>query len=72
MTRDGTFLIENGEITAPVNNFRFNHSPLTMLKNADLLTRDVVTAAPLQDGGKLRVPGLRTHEFNLTSITGAT
>jgi predicted Zn-dependent protease len=72
MTRDGTFLIENGEVTAPVNNFRFNVSPVTMLMNTDLLTRDVVTVAPPQDGGKIRVPALRTHEFNLTSVSGAT
>ena len=31
LTRDGVFLIEHGEVTRPVCNFRFNESPVTML-----------------------------------------
>lgn len=69
LTRDGVFLIENGEITAPVNNFRFNESPLVVLKNADALTRD--TAQVPDSGGRMRVPALRTHEFNLASVSEA-
>ena len=34
LTRDGVFLVENGEITAAVNNFRFNMSPLDVLRQA--------------------------------------
>ncbi len=34
LTRDGLFLIENGEITQPVMNFRFNESPVRLLQNA--------------------------------------
>lgn len=68
LTRDGTFLIENGEVVGPVNNFRFNESPVTMLKNADALTRDTVL---MQEGASWRVPALRTHEFNLASISEA-
>lgn len=67
LTRDGVFLIENGQVTAPVNNFRFNDSPATMLSRADAITAATVRA----QGGRLRVPGLRTHEFNLTSISDA-
>ena len=33
LTRDGTFLIENGKISKAVKNFRFNESPLFMLNN---------------------------------------
>jgi predicted Zn-dependent protease len=66
MTRDGTFLIERGEIAGPVNNFRFNESPHTMLKNCDALTNSVIP--PVFD---LRVPALRTHEFNLASVSEA-
>lgn len=69
LTRDGVFLIENGEVTAPVNNFRFNESPITVLKNADALTRATIR---LPDGdGRMRVPALRTHEFNLASVSEA-
>ena len=37
LTRDGTFLIENGKITHPVKNFRFNESPIFMLNNLEML-----------------------------------
>jgi predicted Zn-dependent protease len=66
LTRDGTFLIERGEIVAPVNNFRFNESPHTMLKNCDGLTKSVIP--PVFD---VRAPALRTHEFNLASVSDA-
>ena len=66
LTRDGVFLIENGEVTRPVNNFRFNESPVQMLGKCDGLTASVVS--PM---GQMRVPALRTHEFNLASISEA-
>lgn len=69
LTRDGVFLIENGQVTTPVNNFRFNESPVTMLKNADLLTTSTVRAPSF--GALLRVPALRTHDFHLASISDA-
>lgn len=34
LTRDGVYLIEDGEVTAAVNNFRFNESPLDLLRRA--------------------------------------
>ena len=64
LTRDGTFLVENGAIAGPVNNFRFNESPVHMLVKSDLL------GTPWIAGG-MRVPALRTHEFNLASISEA-
>jgi predicted Zn-dependent protease len=67
LTRDGVFLVEDGELSGPVNNFRFNESPVTMLRNADAMTRATV----LVPGGGMRVPALRTHEFNLASISEA-
>ncbi len=66
LTRDGTFLIEDGQVTAPVNNFRFNESPVTMLKNLDAMTNTTIRMP-----GGMRVPGLRTHEFHLASISEA-
>jgi len=65
LTRDGVFLVENGAITRPVNNFRFNESPIQMLARCDALSPAVLT-----EGGA-RVPALRTHEFNLASISEA-
>lgn len=64
LTRDGTFLIENGAIVGPVMNFRFNESPVQMLTRSDALTPAVIA-------GGMRVPALRTHEFNLASISEA-
>ncbi len=64
LTRDGTFLIEDGQITHPVNNFRFNESPVQMLARCDGLSTGV-----LVDGE--RIPALRTNEFNLASISEA-
>ena len=34
LTRDGVYLVENGEVTAEVNNFRFNESPVDLLGRA--------------------------------------
>ncbi|MCC6993265.1 MAG: TldD/PmbA family protein [Deltaproteobacteria bacterium] len=69
LTRDGVFLIEDGKVVAPVNNFRYNESPVKMLKNADALGKDAVRLATAD--GRMRVPALRTHEFNLASTSDA-
>ncbi len=64
LTRDGVYLIENGAVTRPVNNFRFNDSPVHMLDKCDAMTPAVISQW-------VRVPALRTHEFNLASISEA-
>ncbi len=66
LTRDGLFLIEDGKVTAPVNNFRFNQSLLALLKNCEAMTRETwrVTAG-------LRVPAMRTADFNMASVSEA-
>jgi predicted Zn-dependent protease len=69
LTRDGVFLIENGQISHPVNNFRFNESPIQMLARCDGLTGTAIPAGT--EVGSCRVPTLRSHEFNLASISDA-
>jgi len=69
LTRDGTFLIENGAISHPVNNFRFNESPVQMLARCDGLGATAIPSGV--EGGAMRVPVLRSHEFNLASISEA-
>jgi len=69
LTRDGLFLIEDGKITAPVTNFRYNESPITVLKNVDAMTRATVRTA--SGSGKWHVPALRTHEFTMASTSAA-
>jgi PmbA protein len=62
MTRDGTFLIENGAVSRPVMNMRFNQNVLDMLKNVDGMTEQTMAS-------DLVVPGIRAHQFNFTSGT---
>jgi predicted Zn-dependent protease len=74
LTRDGTFLIENGKIARPVNNFRFNQSLTDLLANVEMLGRPVRVAAN-EDGAAgqqaIVVPALKVKEFNLASISDA-
>jgi predicted Zn-dependent protease len=65
LTRDGTFLIENGRVTRPLKNFRWNESPLLMLNRLDDIGRPEPTAA-----GRL-MPALRIRDFNFTSLSDA-
>jgi predicted Zn-dependent protease len=67
LTRDGTFLIEDGQVTRPVNNFRFNQSSIDALLKCDALSADTGTAwSP-----DIRAPAMRTHEFLLASKSDA-
>jgi predicted Zn-dependent protease len=68
LTRDGTFLIENGEVTRPVNNFRFNQSAIDALARCDGLSKETGTGSWNPD---TRVPTMRTHEFLLASKSEA-
>jgi len=64
LTRDGVFLIEKGQLAGPVNNFRFNESPIHMLAKCDAVAGQWISDS-------VRAPTLRTHEFNLASISEA-
>ena len=66
MTREGTFLIENGRITRPVKDLRFTQSILAALDGTVALSR----TTKLQIGeylGATRVPALRLKAFTFTS-----
>jgi predicted Zn-dependent protease len=71
MTRDGTFLIENGKVTRPIKNMRFTQSIMDAFASASAMT----TATKLQAGDDydftagLRVPAVRLEKFNFTSVT---
>jgi predicted Zn-dependent protease len=65
LTRDGAFLIENGRVTRPLKNFRWNESPLLMLNRLEDIGRPEATAA-----GRL-MPTLRVRDFNFTSLSDA-
>lgn len=70
LTRDGTFLIENGKIARPIKNFRFNDSPLFMLNNLEGVAAAVRTAGGDGDGG-LAMPAIKVRDFNFTSLSDA-
>ncbi|MFN8573560.1 MAG: TldD/PmbA family protein [Gemmatimonadaceae bacterium] len=70
LTRDGTFLIENGKISKSVKNFRFNDSPLFMLNNIEALGRPVRLAGT-EAGGAVVVPAIKARDFNFTSLSDA-
>ena len=70
LTRDGLFLIENGKITKPVANFRWNDSPAITLSNVMML--GVPERAELfeqfEDTGTALIPPIMSEEFTMSSV----
>ena len=74
ITRDGVFLIEHGEVSHAVNNFRFNESPITMLNNLVAAGRpERVSSSESGDvgGPAVVVPPLVVRDFSFTSASEA-
>jgi len=69
LTRDGLFLIEKGQITTPVMNFRFNESPVRLLQNARAVGRPIRVRG--LEGGSMIAPPLVSADFTFTSISDA-
>jgi len=70
MTRDGTFLIEHGEITRPLKNLRFTQSILEALSNVEMIGRE--SKLWVDDWSGLvgvRAPALKIARFNFTGVT---
>ena len=73
LTRDGVYLIEGGEVTAAVNNFRFNESPLDLLRRATEAGVSEVTL-PREWGDwatRTAMPSLRIPDFHMSSVSQA-
>ena len=70
LTRDGTFLIENGKIIKSLRNFRFNESPLFVLNNIEALGK-AERLAGTEQGGDVVMPSIRAKDFNFTSLSEA-
>ena len=73
LTRDGVYLIEDGEVTAAVNNFRFNESPLDLLRRATEAGASEVTL-PREWGDwatRAAMPALRIPDFHMSSVSQA-
>lgn len=73
MTRDGLFLIENGEIVGPAQNFRWNMSPLVAYNNLTLVGKPVpmLLGESFDSGNAALVPPVRIEEFYMTSVSPA-
>ena len=67
MTRDGTFLVENGKIQAGVRNFRFNESLIHMLSNVEAMSTPVRASG--EESFDMVVPAMRVRDFNFTEVT---
>ena len=65
LTRDGTFLIENGKISKSIKNFRWNDSPLLSLNRL----ADIGRAERVEAG--LVVPALKINDFTFASLSDA-
>ena len=69
LTRDGVFLIENGKVTDPITNFRWNQSPAEVLQRTTKLTQPMRVTN--DETGSNMAPALITNDFNLTSVSDA-
>ena len=73
LTRDGVYLVENGEVTGAVNNFRFNESPVDLLRRfshasstAPSFSREWGDYFP-----RTATPALRVPDFNMSTVSQA-
>jgi len=70
LTRDGTFLIENGKISKAIKNFRFNESPLFLLSNLEAIG-PAVRIGGSEGGGPVVMPTIKAKDFNFSSLSDA-
>jgi len=73
LTRDGTFLIENGKVTRPIKNFRFNESPIFFLNNLEAMgpTIRINASENLSAGGAVYMPPIKIRDFTFSSLSDA-
>ena len=70
MTKDGTFLIENGRLTRPLMNFRFTQAIPQAFSDVRAAS-DTTKLLPGEFAGAYRVPALHLGSFNFTGVTAA-
>lgn len=67
MTRDGTFLVEDGKIAHGLKNLRFNQSLVELLGNVEALSQSVRASG--EEAADMVVPAMKVREFNFTETT---
>ncbi len=73
LTRDGVFLVEGGEVVGAVNNFRFNDSPVDLLRRIEAIS-PAEPALPREFGdyfARAQMPALRVADFHMSSVSPA-
>jgi PmbA protein len=69
MTRDGVFMVENGEIAYPVKNLRFTQSYVDALANVEAVGSQTRLLKSEYGSFAKCVPALKLHAFNFTGVT---
>ena len=73
ITRDGVYLVEDGEVTAAVNNFRFNESPIDLMRRFSHASSTVPSFS--REWGdyfpRTATPALRVPDFNMSTVSQA-
>ena len=67
MTRDGTFLVENGRVRQGVRNFRFNQNLIHMLSNVEVMSVPVRCSG--EESFDMVAPAMKVREFGFTEVT---
>ncbi len=67
MTRDGTFLVENGKVKHGLKNFRFNQSLIEMLSSVEAMSKPVRASG--EESFDMVVPAMKVRGFNFTEVT---
>ena len=67
MTRDGTFLVQNGRVAGGIRNFRFNQGLLEMLSNVEMMGVPVRAAG--EESFEMVVPAMKVRNFNFSEVT---
>jgi PmbA protein len=69
MTRDGTFLIEDGKLSRPLKNLRFTQSILGAFAKADMLGSTAKVVKSMYGSFATSAPAARIHGFRFTGTT---
>ncbi|WP_436973831.1 metallopeptidase TldD-related protein [Nocardia asteroides] len=74
LTRDGVYLVEDGRVTGAVNNFRFNESPLDLLRRvSEAGATEITLPREWKDWfTRTAMPPLRIPDFHMSSVSQAT
>jgi predicted Zn-dependent protease len=72
LTRDGVFLVEHGEVVGAVNNFRFNESPVGVLRRTvEIGEPELALSREVGDEVFVKAPPIRVENFFMSSVSDA-